>query len=139
MHAAGICLGTIQARTHVQLAPACQQSVIKVQHRLRLNMQHVCGHGGNLGNECTDHVAALGHSDSPLTTMLPPAGFTVTILLCVLMAMTTSPMSWNDCNVSELLQRRFLQIEVNVVLTIGFIVFFCISRAVFFFKKNGHL
>ena len=25
MHAAGICLGTIQARTHVQLALACQQ------------------------------------------------------------------------------------------------------------------
>ena len=24
MHAAGICLGTIQARTHVQLALACQ-------------------------------------------------------------------------------------------------------------------
>ena len=27
-HAAGICLGTIQARTHVQLALACQQSMI---------------------------------------------------------------------------------------------------------------
>ena len=32
MHAAGICLGTIQARTHVQLALACQQSMIRVQH-----------------------------------------------------------------------------------------------------------
>ena len=30
MHAAGICLGTIQARTHVQLALACPQSVIRV-------------------------------------------------------------------------------------------------------------
>ena len=47
MHAAGICLGTIQARTHVQLALACQQSMIRVQHRLRLTMQHVYGHGGN--------------------------------------------------------------------------------------------
>ena len=28
MHAAGVCLGTIQARTHVQLALACQQSMI---------------------------------------------------------------------------------------------------------------
>ena len=23
-------------------------------------MQHVCGHGGNLCNECADHAAALG-------------------------------------------------------------------------------
>ena len=59
-HAAGVCLGTIQARTHVQLALACQQSVIRAQHRLQLTMQHVFGHGGNLGNECADHAAALG-------------------------------------------------------------------------------
>ena len=59
MHAAGICLGSIQARTHVQLALACQQSMIRVQHRLRLTMQHVFGHGGKLGNECADHAAAL--------------------------------------------------------------------------------
>ena len=60
MHAAGICLGTIQARTQVQLALACQQSMIRVQHGLRLTLQHVYGHGGNLGNECADHAAALG-------------------------------------------------------------------------------
>ena len=60
MHAAGICLGTIQARTHVQLALACQQFMIRVQHRLRFTMQHVSGHSGNLGNECADHAAALG-------------------------------------------------------------------------------
>ena len=60
MHAAGICLGTIQARTHVQLALACQQSMTRAQHRLRLIMQHVFGHGGNLGNECADHAAAPG-------------------------------------------------------------------------------
>ena len=58
-HAAGVCVGTIQARTHVQLALACQQSMLSVQHRLRLTMQHVYGHTGNLGNECADH-AALG-------------------------------------------------------------------------------
>ena len=52
MDAAGICLGTIRACTHVQLALASQQSMIRVQHRLRLTMQHVYGHGGNLGNEC---------------------------------------------------------------------------------------
>ena len=59
MHAAGICVGTIQARTRVQLALACQQFMIRVQHRLRLTMQHVYGHSGNLGNECVDHAAAL--------------------------------------------------------------------------------
>ena len=36
MHAAGICLGTIQARTHVQLAIACQQALIHAQRGLRL-------------------------------------------------------------------------------------------------------
>ena len=60
MHAAGFCLGTNQAHTHVQLALSCQQSLLKVQHRLRFTMQHVCGHTGNLGNECADHTAALG-------------------------------------------------------------------------------
>ena len=53
-------LGTIQAHTHVQLALACQQSLIQTQHRLRLTMQHVYGHCWNLGNECGDHAAALG-------------------------------------------------------------------------------
>ena len=59
-HAAGVCLGTIQARTHVQLALACQRSMLKVQYRLRFTMQHVYGHTGNLGHECADHAAALG-------------------------------------------------------------------------------
>ena len=45
---------------HVQLALACQQSMICAQHRLRLPIQHVYGHIGNLGNECADHAAALG-------------------------------------------------------------------------------
>ena len=60
MHAADICLGTIQARTYVQLALACQQSMIRIHQRLRLTMQHVYVHSGNLGNECADHAAALG-------------------------------------------------------------------------------
>ena len=59
-HAAGVCLGTNQARTHVELALACQRSMQCAQHRLRLTMQHVYGHGGNLSNECADHAAALG-------------------------------------------------------------------------------
>ena len=35
-HAAGVCLGTIQARAHVQLALAHQRSTSCAQHRLRL-------------------------------------------------------------------------------------------------------
>ena len=46
-HAAGICLGTIHARTHVQLDFACQQSLLKVHLRLRCTMQHVYGHTGS--------------------------------------------------------------------------------------------
>ena len=42
-HVAGVCLGTIQARTHVQLALACQRSTLY-------------GHTGSLGNECVDLV-----------------------------------------------------------------------------------
>ena len=41
LHAAGICLGTIQARRYVQLALACQQSMIRGQHKQLLTMQHV--------------------------------------------------------------------------------------------------
>ena len=59
-YTAGVCLGTIKARKHVQLALACQRSMTCAQHRLRLTMQHVYGHTGNLGNECADHAAALG-------------------------------------------------------------------------------
>ena len=60
MFATGMCLGTIQARTHVQLVLACQHSMIRAQHILRLTMQHVFGHSGNLGSECADHAAAFG-------------------------------------------------------------------------------
>ena len=45
---------------HVQLALACQRSMMFAQRKLRLTMQHVYGHSGNLGNECADHAAALG-------------------------------------------------------------------------------
>ena len=59
-HAAGVCLGTILARTHVQLRLSCQQLLLKVQHRLRFTMQDGYSHAENLGNECADHSAALG-------------------------------------------------------------------------------
>ena len=60
LHDAGVCLGMIQACTHVQLALSCQRSIIFAQCKLRLTMQHVYGHNGNLGNVCADHAAVLG-------------------------------------------------------------------------------
>ena len=59
-HAAGAYLGTILARTHVQLRLYCQKLLLKLQHRQRFTMQHVYSHAENLGNECADHAAALG-------------------------------------------------------------------------------
>ena len=121
-HAAGVSLGTIQARTHVQLAFARQQSMLCTQHRLRLTMQHVYGHTGNLGNECADHAAALGSLGSPATT-LPPAGLVITLThLPVVMAVTTSARFWKDCTAFEQKQRRYLKMEVTAVCTIGFFV-----------------
>ena len=66
----------------------------------------------------------LGHSDLPLATMLPHDGFIITLTLpCVSMAVTTSARFWNECSTLELMQRRYLKIEVSVVFTIGIIVF----------------
>ena len=42
-HAAGVCLGTVQARTHVQLSNACRQLIAKRPARGRLTTQHVHG------------------------------------------------------------------------------------------------
>ena len=87
LHAAGVCLGTIQARTHVQLALVCQRSMIFAQRKLRLTMQHVYGHNGNLGNECPcrrtwDFMFYIKPQryHSLVSTKL--------MLLCVLMAVT---------------------------------------------------
>ena len=107
-HAAGVCLGTIQARTHVQLAlaNACTVTVeIWVMNVLTMPLH-------------------LGHSDLPLATLVPPAGILITLTLpCVLMAVTTSAKSWNDCSTREMMQRRFSITGVSVVFAIGSIVF----------------
>ena len=98
MHAAGFCLGTIQARTHVQLALACQQSMIRVRHGLRLTMQHVYGHSGN----ALTMLLPLAHLGSVLARTWPRAGFVIILThLYVLMAVTTSARSWNDYNTCE--------------------------------------
>ena len=106
-HAAGVCLGTIQARAHIQLAFTCQQSLLKVQHRQRFTMQHVYGHTGNLGNECADHVAACGAlglvSNHGLIILLIPSH--------VLLPATTLAMSWTNCVTLE--QSMFLPLSTK--------------------------
>ena len=122
--AVGGSLGTIQARTHVQLALACQRSMICAQHRLRLTMQHVYGHTEIWVMNVPPMPLQSGHSDLPLATTLPPAGFVITLRhLCVLMAVTTSGRFWKDCIASEQMQRRYLKEGVSAVFSIGFIVF----------------
>ena len=65
--------GTIQARTHLRLTLARQRSMIFAQRKLRLTMQHVHGHSGNLGNNVETMQLHLGLSALLLTTTLPPA------------------------------------------------------------------
>ena len=50
----------IQTRTNVPLGWTGQQLLLQAQLRLRITVQHVYGHGQNVGNECLDHAAALG-------------------------------------------------------------------------------
>ena len=101
-HDAGLCLGTIQARTHVQLALACQRSMLCTQHRLRLTMQHVYSHSGNLGNECADHAAALGSfgltSGQNVATRWIHNNLDTSY---VSMVVTVSARSWNVCSTLE--------------------------------------
>ena len=57
----GVCLGHDRS-PHTCTSGASMSAIcmVSVQHRLRVTMQHVFGRGGNLGNECADHAAALG-------------------------------------------------------------------------------
>ena len=134
MRDAGLCLGTIQARTHVQLALACQRSMILAQRKLRLTMQHVYGHSGNLGNECADHAAALGTfgltSNHDVATRW--IHHNISTHPRVLMPVTISPRSWNNCDAFDQMLRRFPQIANSVVFTIGSIVFLVHLTCIFF-------
>ena len=119
-HAAGVCLGTIQARTLAQLALACQQSMLRVQHRLRPTMQHVYGNPGNLGNECADHAAALGtfglvSNHNPSTRWIR-RNFDTSA--CFGSCNNVGEVLEN-CVTSELKQHRYLRTGVSAVFSIG--------------------
>ena len=68
------------------LALACQQSMLKVQHKLRFTMQHLYGNIKNLRNECADHAAALGAlglvSNQNLSTRWARHNFDTAACLC---------------------------------------------------------
>ena len=84
MHAVSICLGTIEARTHVQLALACQQSMIRVQHRLRFTMQHVFGYSGIWVTNAPITLLPLALMGLSLATMSLRVGFgTLSTLMVV--------------------------------------------------------
>ena len=51
---------TVPSRADVTLGLTCQRLLLQIQLRLRITMQHICGHAQNLGNECADHACALG-------------------------------------------------------------------------------
>ena len=118
-----MCLGTVQARTHVQLALVCQRSTLYAQHKLRLSLQHVYGHTGNLGNECADHAAALGSlgliSSHNLATRWVRHNFDISA--CCGDCHSISEVLEN-CVALELKQHHYLRIGVSVVFFIGFFV-----------------
>ena len=77
--AAGVRLGTVQARTHVQVAFACQRSTLLAQHKLRLTMQHVYGQVILVMNVLTVTLHS-GPQALLQATTLPPVGFTITLI-----------------------------------------------------------
>ena len=104
------------------------------KHRLRLTVQHLYGHRGNPGNECADHAAALGTfgltSNQNVATRW--IHHNISTHPRVLMAVKTSLRSWNDCDAFDQMLRRFHQIAISVVFTIGSIVFLVHLTRIFY-------
>ena len=59
-HESRVRCGSTHARTNVRLACFSQRVLLQAQLRVSLTLRHVESHGGNAGDECADHVAALG-------------------------------------------------------------------------------
>ena len=88
-------------------------------------MQHVCGHSGNLGNECVDHAAALGTLGFTSSHNVPLVEFTITLMLLrVLMAVTAFIRAWSGYSAFERILCLFPIIGFSIVFTIGFTVSF---------------
>ena len=123
-HAAGVCLGTIQART------------LMFNWRLHVSGRRYAtntGYGSPC-NTCTDTLGTwvlnvlimplrLVHLASSPVTILPLAGFIITLThLLVVVTVTTSVTSWKNGIALELKQHRYLRTRVSAVFLIGFFV-----------------
>ena len=72
------------------------------------------GHSGNWVTNALTIAAALGTFGSSLTHTLPHAGLVITFDASdVLMAVTTSARSWNDCSTFERMQRRLTRTGIG--------------------------
>ena len=96
--AAGNWLGTMRAHTHVQLALACQQTILKVQH--------VYGQQGIWEMNVLIMSLRLGHSVFyQVITSLHVGHITLLVPLHALLPATTLVMSWRNCMTLELKRR----------------------------------
>ena len=79
-HAAGVCLGTIQARTHVQLALACQKSMLSDKIGYGLPCNTCTATPGIWGMNAPIIPPHLGHSALCLIITLLHVGFATTLI-----------------------------------------------------------
>ena len=71
--------------SHARMSPfrlTRQRLLLQVQLKLRFTMQHISSHAQNLGNECSDHAAALGANQN-IHTRLTHFSFDSTTLFAV--------------------------------------------------------
>ena len=95
--------------------------MLKVQHKLRLTMQHVYGHTGNLGNECADHAAALGTLGLVSSHNYLHVGLVIILIkMLALVLATTLEMSWTNCVTLELKEPRYLRMGDSALFLTGF-------------------
>ena len=97
--------------------------MLKVQHRLRLTMQHVYGHTGNLGNERADHAAALGTFGFVSNHNLRWVLHNFDTSACFGSCNNTGDVL-EKCVALELRQHRHLRTGFSTVFLIGFSVTF---------------
>ena len=113
---------------------ACRRSMMFAQRKLRLTMQHVYGHSGNLGNEFFFTILLnLAHSGLPLTTTLSLVGKHLNFDAVHVLAVRTSMRFWNYYNEFELGLSLFPNFGASIFFIIGSSVSFCVSRAFWMF------
>ena len=118
-HAAGICLGTIQARTHVQLAHACQQSMLSVQHHLRLPCIMCTARPGTWVMNVLIMPPHWGLSALCQIITLQHVGFVKTMIPLLVFSCTKIGDVLENCVTLELKQHRYLWTGVSAMFLLG--------------------